>query len=777
MEDLSPMAWRKLVHGCDARAVRRRVLSRSLISALLMLPAVGAGSAMAQEGDAASQGNTESQDANGRLEEIVVTANQRRENLQDVPISITAITSDQLLKSNVDGTAALATAVPGLVMQLGPGGMQPHLRGVGTSAFTAGQENSIATYLDGVYMGSMAASMLRFNNIQSLEVYKGPQGTLFGRNATGGVINIRTRDPRDEFGGTASLSYGNYKTVSGNAYLTGGITDGIAADVALFFSHQGDGWGTNLFDGSETAKTKDFGARTKWLFTPGDSDRIIVALDYTRSKSSWVGAFHPYEGHPTNWGPGLPPPFGQPYLFPGRPWDIDQPFTPEVDTRQWGASLTYDHDFDFGTLTSITAYRRTKTAVQMTPEPIPTDAQFVTWRNPERQFSQELRLASAEESEVKWAVGLYYLNGKTGYDPFTISGAAATPPPLQDLTFVVDQKTESGAIFGQVTVPIPSLGNTNLTGGLRYTIENRAIVGETRINFLPPLDFLNAVVDPTDDDTTFRRLTWRLALDHRFSDEALGYISYNRGFKSGVYNTVPPGGANVVAVKPEILDAYEVGLKLDLLDRRLRFNTAAFYYDYADLQVNTFTPVATILQNGAKARIYGLDIDLVARITPDFTIRGGVVALKDKFVSYPNAQFMIPQTIAQGGGNVSASGSAAGNSLPFTSDLTFDIAADLTVPTSSGTFDFNATYAYADAWFALPDNILKSRASHIVNAQIGYTFPNERMRILLWGKNLLNRAVPMTLVAGANPGGLDAVIYAPPRTYGITLRFDFGEAQ
>jgi len=373
----------------------------------LLLLATGVAIAQAQQSPAppGQVATNTDQDASGGLQEIVVTANKRRENIQDVPIAISAISASDLAAHGVQSTMDVAAAIPGLTMQGSMNGLEAHLRGVGTTAIAAGEENSIATYIDGVYIASLSGSLLQLSNIQQVEVDKGPQGTLFGRNATGGVINITTRTPSHDFGGNANVSYGNYRTAVASAYVTGGLTDHLAADFAAYLSNQGEGYGRNFYTGDEIQKNQDLAARSKWLYTPSDVDTLTFAFDFERSHSSTFDAFRPVYGHPTNWGPGAPQPTGQPYLFPYGPWDLNDYLNPFDDFKQGGASLNYQHDFGGAYLTDIVAYRDAAKDLYWSSIPIPTRANTAGWFEKEQQLSEELQIASPDRaSSSGWPV-------------------------------------------------------------------------------------------------------------------------------------------------------------------------------------------------------------------------------------------------------------------------------------------------------------------------------------------------------------------------------------
>ncbi|MAX13967.1 MAG: hypothetical protein CMN59_00430 [Sphingobium sp.] len=224
-------------------------------------------------------------------QDIIVTAQRRSERLQDVPISVAAITSTQLQSAGVNSLFDVALLAPGVKIQQYNGGILPMIRGVSSKIVGAGLEPPIATYVDGVYIGSPFSTTFSFNNVERIEILKGPQGTLFGRNATGGLIQIVTRDPKQEPGGTMKLSYGNFDTVEGSFYVTGGLTDNLAIDLSGRLSTQGKGWGTNLANGRDVNKLyHDAGIRSKLLFTPTDDLEIRITGDYNDTHNSRFGA-------------------------------------------------------------------------------------------------------------------------------------------------------------------------------------------------------------------------------------------------------------------------------------------------------------------------------------------------------------------------------------------------------------------------------------------------------------------------------------------------------
>ncbi|WCP15929.1 Vitamin B12 transporter BtuB (plasmid) [Sphingobium sp. AntQ-1] len=297
--------------------------------------------------------NVATEKADVGLEDIIVTAQRRSENAQKVPIVVATVTAKTLQAAGVLDVTSLNVAIPGLQVRNAVGFSSPNLRGVGTNQVGAGFENPIATYVDGVYYGSASASLMSFNNIEQIEVLKGPQGTLFGRNATGGLIQVTTREPTATPTFMGSFSYGNYDTIHTDAYVGGGILPNVNADVAVQYGYQGKGWGTNLTTGRDVYKTDiDFAVRSKWVFTPGESTKLTVIADYSelRSSKSATGLIPGTYAFP---GPGVVPPA----TF-SNPWDVETDYQPGIATKAGGASLRIDQDMGDLNLVSVTAYRK-----------------------------------------------------------------------------------------------------------------------------------------------------------------------------------------------------------------------------------------------------------------------------------------------------------------------------------------------------------------------------------------------------------------------------------
>ena len=693
---------------------------------------------------------------NNTVSDIVVTAQRRSENLQDVPIAITAATAAMLQARGVSSTRDLIAAIPSLTILATAGYLQPRIRGIGNTALGAGFEGGVAIYVDGVYQASAQANLFSLQNIDRVEVLKGPQGTLFGRNTTGGLIQIITREPSENFGGTVALTAANYKDFTGDLYLTGGLARNLAMNFTAHVESQGRGWGTNLATGGDSYRVyHDVSLRSSLLFRPAAGTEIRVNGDYEDDRNNISSSIK------------LAP--GTGFRFPLHPilntWDTSSDIQPYSQLTGGGIDGHVRQDLGFASLVSITAFRKSRYQSSFDG-----DGTSIPLVNPinilrDQQFSQEVQLASKVSSRIKWLVGGFYFNATSKYDPSEglLLGVQRPNSPLGPVTGSITYAslgTRSLSAYGQATAPIG--GTTNLTLGFRYTSERKGIGDISTYTVFALLPSPVAGVPVAGRSVQYSRPTWRVSLDHRFSPELLIYASYNRGFKSGGFNGQFPTDNPFL---PESIDAYEFGAKTDLLGRRLRIDAAAFYYDYTNIQVSKFIGQQTSYYNGAAARVYGIDADFEARLTQNLSLSGGLTLLHDRFTSFPNA-VISTQVLT---GIVITTGSAEGNRLPATPDFSSTVTGNYHVPLGFAQLALDASYTYNAGYFTQPDNILRQPAYNLVSVGAGLNFHNG-LSARAWVRNLLDTKVYNTLQAGS----FDSVVsYQAPRTYGITVTAKF----
>ena len=699
----------------------------------------------------AAQAQSTSTEDSGGLGEIVVTAQKRAENLQDVPIAVTAVGADSLSAAGVTDTRDLVALVPGLQVRTTTGSFQPAIRGIGTSSSVV--ENPVSLYIDGVYYPQQREGLRELNDIEQVAVLKGPQGTLFGRNATGGVIQITTRKPSHEAKGEFGVSIDNYALFKSDLYVTGGLSDTVAASLSAYYSTQGKGWGKNLTTGNDTNRLRhDMAMRAKLLWEPSADTSVTLIGDY-QDKDALANSFQNYPGT-------------QMSLFTQVPLTSAYDTYAGIDSIQkfkgGGLSLSIDQELGFAKLVSISSWRKGKGQYRFANY-FDTAASFIvdSPNAPNEDYTQELQLVSPKGT-VSWVVGAYYFNNRLGALPHSrITKGVAAPLPTSNATNDTygQEWTESVAPFGQVDWEM--MPGTTLTAGARYTYEKRRV--DTVSNIVRNNG--TTVSIPLQTSTSIERPSFRVALSHKFGDDVLGYLSFNTGVKSGGFNVINPGNP---AYLPEKLTAYEAGLKTELLDKRLRFNLAAFYYDYKNVQVIQFLAGAQTVVNGAVAELYGLDADFEAQLSSELRLSGGFMIEKSRFVDYPNAVFSTPNPA---GGAVISIKNAAGKRLPLAQEFVGTVALDWHHEFSKGAIDANITANYNGDYFFEPDNFLQQKSYVMLNASLRYTLPGDQITIGIFGKNLADERIlsqPST-----QPAGYPTTFGVPPRTYGVNARIKF----
>jgi outer membrane receptor protein involved in Fe transport len=694
-------------------------------------------------------------------EAIVVTAQRRPEQAHDVPISLTVRSGDDLDRLQATDMAALGKIVPSLVMMRTAAFTQPYIRGIGKRS-TLGVENSVATYMDGVYLASSISGLLDLRGIDRIEVLNGPQGTLFGRNATGGVIQVVTRDPTPERSGEAMLHVGDYGYVRGDLYLNGG-DDRLAGNLAISLSHIG-GYGTNLYTGTSDEGEVDHSlvARTKVIWRPDAPVRLTLAADYQDIDQNF--SYRTVDGYPS-----ISPPRMQDFR------DGDQDAPNYYRFRYGGVSLRADAEAGPLTLMSLTALRgmHARYAVDLDRGPLPLLAADPLAK--QDQFSQEFQLQSSDAAPVGWVAGVYYIHLYERYapTPFDYGGSySARLGGRVRQTLYSSGKTSSYATYGQATLPLDQ--TTALALGLRYTIEHRSVEanGEQRFDnppFVRPIPGLPPLTEePLRDEAMFRELTWRASLERHLSDEVMGYASASRGFQSGGWNLQTPQNP---AFGPEQLDDFEVGLKYADRTGRLVADANVFYYVYSDLQVSAFTAAGSSTTNAASADVYGLELQFDARPSRDTHVTLGLQWLEARFNRFPNATCT----------NYSASAAillapvscdVTGKRLPFAPELKLNAGASQQIALGgASTLLLSGNLTYSSGYFAGPDNVVRQTSFATVDASVEWRADERAPSVRFWVLNLTDTRYFNSLATMATVGVFQSP--AAPRRFGISVMHDF----
>jgi iron complex outermembrane recepter protein len=687
------------------------------------------------------------------LEEVVVTAQKRTENLQKVPIAVSVVNAASLEQAGVNSALDLGNAVPGLkLLEIG-GQVSARIRGIGSTAVAPGQESPVAIVIDGIYYASSSDVGGEMPDVEQVSVLKGPQGTLFGRNATGGVIQITTRGPGNQFESEVSTSLDNYLTSRSNVFVSGPLSSNVTASLAAQYAWQGNGWGENLYNDEWVHKIDhDVSLRGKVDFRLSDTDEIRTEYDYADRAGSTSGVFRPF--------PGFPPAYAS--TIPSSDWDINSYLQPRLDYRGGGVSLIYDKELGFAKFSSISGYRQSEQYWAFSPAVTSVPSLDLALTDFTKQFTEELQLVSTGSDRFTWAAGIFYIYNQAGQpepgEQINMqAGPYRGPGPFSRVTVLTDQHLNSPAIYGQGTYHLNDL--TRLTVGARYTYEKKVLDG-TEFGTLAAVPANVTLFPESKTPLVSEKPTWRLALDRDLAPDVIGYLSYNRGFKSGGFNVRDPTNP---PYEPERLDAYELGLKTQLLDNRVRLNGSAFYYDYKNIQVARYE-VNSIIYNGAAAKLYGVDLDGEARLTSALRFNAGVEWLHNRFTDFPNSVGSSYVRTPTGADITLFPQSATGNALPDSPTVTYTASLDYTVQTRAGPLTFNVTDSYSSKFYLEPDNRLTQGADHFLDFSLAWNV-HERYRLRLFANNVLNEAVVSQ--GGTLPTGYIADYPNPPRTYGV----------
>ncbi|WP_460994611.1 TonB-dependent receptor [Spongiibacter taiwanensis] len=693
-----------------------------------------------------------SNSAVAQLEEVVVTAQKRSESAQEVPIAITAVTELALEKSGITGSDELSMVVPNLQFSRQLASATPFIRGVGTKNSSAGEESSVSTYVDGVYYSSMVASIMEFNNIERIEVLRGPQGTLFGRNATGGLIHVITKDPQFETEGKIKAGYGSYNTYKFGGYATTGLSEKVAGDISVLYTKREDGYGDNRFTGNprERPGEEDRSIRSKLLFDMSEQTSILASALYATRESDVGIARQPAKGSNANFGAA----------YTGDFQDINSDWTPLAEADQRSYSLKVTHAFEGAELIATTGYNDINSFLLLDQDSGPAHVVNFLVRERSEQFSQEFQLSSTGAGPFQWTAGVYYMAALSQNDPTQTTSAN----PAFNVTMDTEQETESQAIYGQVSYDFSDA--TKVTLGLRWTLDEREFSGRTTntISGAP----VNPAEPYLEEEESWEEPTWRLGVDHQLNDEVLVYAYHARGFKSGVFNTLTNNGAIPDPVDPEILDAYEIGLKGDFLNNSLRVNTAIFFYEFENLQLQQINAGSIFLFNVGDSEMQGAEVETTYFVTENLDLNLSVAYLDTEYVEFPDGPIISPNPA--GPGNVTTSGDLAGNEMTRAPEFTYSLSANYRQQTGMGELSYNIAYYYNDGFFWEPDNRTEQDSYDVLNAEIAFTTKDENWRFRIFGRNLLDSEY--SYYSQQSSFG-DFVSAAPPRTYGVEVEYRF----
>ncbi|MEW9855434.1 TonB-dependent receptor [Novosphingobium sp. M1R2S20] len=695
--------------------------------------------------------------------EILVVAQRRAERLEDVPVSVTALSQEALVRAGVSRFDDIGEISPATRIERTGIFLQPTIRGISSSAVGTGQENNVAVYVDGFYQPNPNSIGADLVNISDIQVLKGPQGTLYGRNAMGGAILINTRDPSfNDVALDMGASYGNLNDIRLRAYTSTPIGEGLAAGVSVYY-RTNDGYIRDI-SGVDAAGYKTFEVRAK------------LKGELSNDFSFTLGYVHNYKSDPRAlaFSAQSEASLGQIPLPPLGPLRTDQRDLISVDVMPkfqiFGdeGNLKLEWDTSLGKLTSYTAY-----AHQHGSQQLDFDATKIAYISApsifnRSNFNQAIDFAAQLTPVVNLIVGGNYFwdSSKTPRGEAYIGGVLFT----QQRTFL---GTRAYAVYGDLTWQIGE--GLYLGGGLRYSRERKTVSSEYTYNLITGPGTL-----APRTGAVFSDVTPRATLRYEVADRTNVYLSYSEGFKSGTFNTIGQNALAIITpVNPEKVKAWEVGAKT--AGRAFHAEIAAYYYDYRDLQVSSLQTVpgtpqpVTILGNAGLARIYGAEASVSAAITEAFNIRAAGAYTHARYRSFPNASV---QLVVNGINVGNIEQDFSGLRLARAPDWTFNFGADYTVPIGEGKLVMtgNASYSskYAPTIETFDPQTGKPRfyqAGYIqASASIQYSIPGDNLSIGVFAENLTDKQFRIQSTAN---GQATYDILSEPRTYGVRIGYKY----
>lgn len=677
------------------------------------------------------------------LDEVVVNARKRTESLQDVPISVTAIGAEQLANAGATSLKDIRNLVPSLHYS-DRGALQTNItiRGVGGDSRSIGLESGVAMYIDGVYAGRTSAYNMDLAEIQAVEVLRGPQGTLFGKNTTGGAISIRTKKPDGEFGGNVSIGYGNFEAIRAKGNVSFGLNERTFASLTAA-TWDRDGYLNNAFNGSKLQTEERRSGRFQLRYLASDALELNVSLDASRDRTDAVLNQL-----------GSNAAFGSGFYSPNtRSVNTDQRNAIARDIL--GGSLTADYKFVSGmTLTSITAFRDVEVEVFSDIDQTPVDRfRSGPFTDNAKHVTQEFRLASAGEQAIDYVLGLYYFKQQ--------ADASRRIYQFGNPLFFTDGPldTESYAAFANLDFNVGD--RLTFTTGVRLTSEDKE--GSYRqTSSVRPFNKNIPVLDLSE--TAF---SWMGAARYEFADDVSGYISVNRGFKSGGFNVDPlatpaPLTAAELTFEQEQVTSYEVGVKGELFDRRARLGASVFFAQYEDRQVPQFETVGgvptVITRNAGEAEIKGFELEFTVLATDSLLFNGGVSILDGEYTDFRGA--------TTGGANFT------GNTTENTPYFSANLGAQWKRTAGPGEFLFAPQLTYQGKTYLQPDNgrFNQENGYALLGVRTGYSWSDGKYGIFAWGKNLTDEVYKEF---ARQFSGSDQVLWGEPRTYGVEFAAKF----
>lgn len=722
------------------------------------------------------------------LSEIIVTAQRREERSLDVPIAITTVSAPTLISAHIDDYLDLGQIVPGVVIGRTGSFVQPSIRGISTEASGAGGENNVATYIDGFYMPFQGTLLMGLDNLTQIDVLKGPQGTLFGRNATGGAVLIQTQDPTPTPRGQVMYQFGSFNDQRFAGDYSGPINDQISFEVSGD-KHTSNNYFTDWATGSPSAPIDDYDVGFKLKYQPTDKLKVILSYsnNYRSDASPFMYEFVAYQA-------AKAPPY-DPSTYTSTQQNVTSLTVPSQIINRFtntGAKATLDTPI--GDVNSYTNYQTNNTKSNFDYDGSPVEYEEVYQDENGHAFQQEINLVS-HPGVLDYTVGAYYYHLNDGYEYFHLyfglpAGVIGVPPNgaipstasapwIQVWPYGRPAiKVNSEAAYGDLTWNVTDA--LHVTGGLRYTDEKQTAYGTV----------LTAVQSATFNDTTPRAV-----VRYDLNANSNVYASYSQGFKSGTFNIFSPP---FTPVQPEKLDAYEVGYKS--AHERWSFDADTYYYNYKDMQVTSIVAPAggtpyLETTNAAKSEIYGIEVQSTFEPIDHLRVRASAAWTHARYVQFDNYSPALPnvvtglQTTICAAPSTPCQSNLSGQQLLKAPDWTANLGFDYTWYPSIGSITASSNAAYTSSfmptsadWALNPSNVVNdiiqpsdqgkrfaTPAYTLVTFNLTW-HPTSAMSVSAFVTNAFN--AQYLIVANGNGNGVFQE-WGEPRTFGGRIGYKF----
>jgi iron complex outermembrane receptor protein len=771
----------------------RNYQKTKLVQAMLVAPVFCSGVALAQQ----------------QLEEVIVTAERRSTSIQDVPLSVAAIGGDDVRVGKITDLNDVAFKVPGVTFnEFNVGEPRIYIRGIGNSSDSAASDQAVGFFFDEVYIGRTGGVGFDLFDLERIEILRGPQGTLYGKNTNGGAINIVTKRPSQDNEVRLSASAGNYDMTEFQGMINGGLTDSISAKLVGQYQ-QRDGYGDNVITDGEIATLGDLsnsrlignsiGAsgggdelddadkrsiRGQVLFELTDSMNLLLGADYSKDKTNGTcrhlkNLDEALQGLGTFWALGM----SDQYMSDDR--NCASQFNTDQKRKIEGTMARFEWDMGWADLLSISAYRKSDynfvddlTGIPLldlaAPSPPGVPLPPGSFTPPENvidavdenasQFSQEFRL-TGDYNNVDWVAGAFYMeedvNRKEEYytQYNSLLQGAFGLAAIGDVLFTQDNNTESLAFYGQADWHVTE--QWTLTYGVRWS-EDKKKITQNAIDLLDTSSGATGVPlilpefdAPVKADDSWSDTTNKVSIAYSPTDDLMFYVTYSEGFKSGAF----PSQANLpsvaaTSVDPENVTNYEGGMKSSWWNNRIQFNVSYYDMDYDDLQVFELSSRLLLVLTNAQAETKGVDLDFNILLMDNLMVS----------TSYNYSDATYTDFTDVNGNDVS------GNDMVYAPDGAFTIDVDYRIDMeSAGKFDMNVTYNWKDDYYTSVSNAEKTRQKAIgmLGASVRWSDSEDSWFASIWGKNLRDEQQIASRIV--DPTAITSESYMAPRTYGVTI--------